>query len=66
MGGNSERLAKRIMVAQNIAYGCLFFSISITCFDRVDIYVCLYGAMNNYPGGISMGKNYKRFNLSFL
>ncbi len=42
------------------------FPVSITCFDRVDIYVCLYGAINNFPGEQSMRKDYKAIQLKLL
>ena len=41
MGENSERLAKRIMVAQNTAIGCLLFPLALLVLI-VMIIMCAY------------------------
>lgn len=41
MGGNSERLAKRILVTQNIAYGCLLFPLALLVLIGL-IFMCAY------------------------
>ncbi len=49
MGENSERLAKRILVTQNVGYGRLLFQLALLVFMGL-IFSVLIWSMNNYPG----------------